>query len=55
MSLYSLTLVNQGFDWSNQIDIAQGVFAIIAIVICGVAPLSMSVYFSFRTNLFKEE
>jgi hypothetical protein len=35
-------------------NIAQGVFAIIAIVICGISPLAMSVYFRLKISLFKE-
>jgi hypothetical protein len=52
MSLYSLTLANEGFNWSDQLDRAQGVFAIIVIIICGVAPIAMTTFFSSRTNLF---
>ncbi len=45
--------MNKGLDFYTEINRAQAVFAIITMIIFGIAPLLMTVYFRIRINNFR--
>jgi hypothetical protein len=40
--------MHQGLNWSNGINIAQAIFAIVTMIICGVAPAGMTFFFTIK-------
>jgi hypothetical protein len=52
MTLFSITLARTGLDWSSKLKKAQSIFAIVEIVLCGILPIAMTVFFRLRIKFF---
>jgi hypothetical protein len=47
--------MSHGLDWSNDINRAQALFAIFTMIICGVAPIGMTFFFTIRIQQFRDK
>jgi TctA family transporter len=47
--------MKNGLDWSNGINKAQAVFTICTMIICGVAPVGMTFFFTIRIQQFRDK
>ena len=47
--------MHQGLNWSNGINIAQAIFAIVTMIICGVAPAGMTFFFTIKIQQFRDK
>ena len=45
----------RGLDWSNGINITQAIFAIVTMIICGVAPAGMTFFFTIKIQQFRDK
>jgi hypothetical protein len=53
LTLESLTLINKGLDWSTGLNIKQALFAIFTMIVCGIAPLAITLYFIVNFTQFR--
>jgi hypothetical protein len=55
LTLESLTLMKNGLNWSTNLNIEEAVFAIVTMIVCGVAPVAMTVYFIINFTQFRNQ
>jgi hypothetical protein len=55
LTLESLILMNKGLDWSTGLNKKQAFFAIITMIVCGIAPLAITVYFIIYFTQFRNK
>jgi hypothetical protein len=55
LTLESLTLMNKGLNWNTNLNREEAVFVIITMVVCGIAPLTMTVYFIIKFSQFRNK
>jgi hypothetical protein len=55
LTLESLIVMNNGLNWNNNLNIEEAVFVIITMIVCGIAPLAMTVYFIINFTQFKNK
>ncbi len=48
LTLESLKLMNKDFSWGTNLNKKEISFAIAAMIVCGLAPLIMTVFFIFH-------
>jgi hypothetical protein len=47
--------MNKGLNWNTNLNIEEAVFVIITMIVCGIAPLAMTVYFIIKFSQFKNK
>ncbi len=55
LTLQSLTLMSKGLSWSTSLNMKENLFAIIAMIVCGLAPITMTVLFIFHFSQFRKK
>ena len=55
LTLESLILMKKGLNWSTNLDREEAVFVIITMMVCGIAPLAMTVYFIINFTQFRNK
>jgi hypothetical protein len=55
LTLESLTVMNKGLYWNTILNIEEALFAIITMIVCGFAPLTITVYFIINFTQFRNQ
>ena len=55
LTLESITLMKKGLNWNTNLNIEEAVFGIITMIVCGIAPLAMTVFFIINFSQFRHK
>jgi hypothetical protein len=54
LTLESLTLLTKGLSWSAGLNIKENLFAIVIMIVCALAPLTMTFFFTKNFTKFRD-
>jgi hypothetical protein len=55
LTLLSLTHLSKDLNWSTDLGIKQNLFAIVTIIVCAIAPIGMTFFFTKNFSQFRDK